>query len=132
MNPRAGTTSAGIENASGQIGLGYDLFNTPGTYKNLSVLFTTSSVTQPTTGALSTSILPAGAVSAGAQWTVDGGAWQDSGATVVGLAAGAHTVQFKAVSGWVTPSAKSVTVVAGETTSASGTYSVTPDRKNVV
>jgi hypothetical protein len=123
---RNGSTYVGIENSSGQIGLGYAPFNTPGTYKNLSVLYTTSNIVQPTTGSLSVSILPVGAVSAGAKWSVDDSDWQDSGFTLTGLSAGAHTVQFKALSGWVTPSAKSVTVVAGETTSASGTYSVTP------
>lgn len=123
---RDGLTYAGIENGSGQIGLGYAPFNTPGTYKNLSVLYTTRNVSVPTTGALSVSILPTSVISAGAQWSVDGGAWQNSGATFVGLTAGPHTVQFKSVSGWVTPSPKTVTVVAGGTATASGTYSVTP------
>jgi hypothetical protein len=45
-------------------------------------------------GSLQVTLAPAGAVSAGAQWQVDGGAWQSSGATVSGLAPGSHTVAF--------------------------------------
>jgi hypothetical protein len=73
-------------------------------------------------GSLSVALSPAGAVSAGAQWQVDGGAWQTSGATVSSLSAGNHTVTFKAASGYTVPPSQTVTVVSNQTLSASGTY----------
>ena len=51
------------------------------------------------TGSLQVTITPSGAISAGAQWQVDGGAWRNSGSTVSGLSVGSHTVAFKTVSG---------------------------------
>ena len=45
-------------------------------------------------GALQVTISPPGAVSAGAQWQVDGGPLQNSGAVVTNLAVGMHTVAF--------------------------------------
>ena len=45
----------------------------------------TGTFTTPQAGSLQVTITPAGAVSAGAQWQVDGGAWQNSGATVAAL-----------------------------------------------
>lgn len=76
------------------------------------------------TGSLLVTIQPANARAAGAQWQVDGGAWQDSGATLTGLSAGAHTISFLSVSGWQAPVDQSVTIVADETTQAEGDYSL--------
>jgi len=73
-------------------------------------------------GSLQVTISPAGAVSAGAQWRVDGGAWQNSGATVINLSLGNHTVSFGTVSGWTTPSYQTVSVSFSSTTTNSGTY----------
>lgn len=41
---------------------------------------------------LKITLSPQGAVDDGAKWNVDGGGWQDSGATVLGLSVGVHTV----------------------------------------
>ena len=73
-------------------------------------------------GSLQVSLAPADAVSAGAQWQVDGGAWQSSGATVSDLSVGSHTIAFNTVSGWTTPASQTVTVNANLTTTATGTY----------
>jgi hypothetical protein len=73
-------------------------------------------------GSLTVAITPAGAVSAGAQWRVDGGAWQNSGATLPGLSVGSHTVTFKDIADWATPAAQSVTIVNAQTASATGNY----------
>jgi len=73
-------------------------------------------------GSLTVTISPSAAVSAGAQWQADGGAWQTSGATVSELSVGSHTVHFKPLSGWSSPSDQSVTINSGSTTTASGTY----------
>lgn len=75
-----------------------------------------------TSGSLTVTILPAGAVTAGAQWRVDGGAWQASGATVSNLSSGDHTVSFNSVTGWLAPANQTVSIVAAQTTTATGTY----------
>ena len=80
-------------------------------------------------------IEPADAVVGGAQWRVDGGAWQNSGVTVSGLAVGFHLVEFKEIppeqsSGcfgsqtrsWLTPANQNIHIAAGETTTITGTY----------
>jgi len=74
------------------------------------------------TGGLSVTITPAGAVSAGAEWNVDGGAWQSSGTTLSGLPVGSHTVNFSAVAGYLTPASQNVTVSYNQTTTATGNY----------
>jgi hypothetical protein len=80
----------------------------------------------PTTGAITCTLTPLDAVNAGAQWRVDGGAWQSSGSTVSSLSVGTHTVSFVALSGWTAPANQSVNVVAGGTATVSGTYILTP------
>jgi PKD repeat protein len=74
------------------------------------------------TGSLTVSISPAGAVTAGAMWNVDGGSWQASGTTVSGITVGSHGVAFKDVAGWTTPSSQTATISNGTTTSLSGAY----------
>jgi len=72
-------------------------------------------------GTLQVTITPSDAVSAGAEWQVDGGAWEPSGA-MAGFSAGAHTVQFSNIAGWNTPSSQIVTVTNGFLTTATGNY----------
>ncbi len=74
-------------------------------------------------GSLTVSINPEAAIAAGPQWRVDAGAWQKGGATVSGLAVGAHTVEFKVIAGWAKPGNQNVTIQEGKTASATGTYS---------
>ena len=52
---------------------------------NDSVLTSTAGTYVEQTGSLRVTISPPAAVTAGAKWRVDGGAWQSSGATVGGL-----------------------------------------------
>ncbi|MGC8494857.1 MAG: WD40 repeat domain-containing protein [Syntrophobacteraceae bacterium] len=73
-------------------------------------------------GSLTVTIGPTAVVSAGARWNVDGGTWEVSGATVNGLSAGSHTVNFADVKGWTTPAPRIVTVSGNQTATASGTY----------
>jgi PKD repeat protein len=73
-------------------------------------------------GSLQVTILPGGAVVSGAQWQVDGGLLQPSGATVLGLSVGLHTVSFTTINGWTAPDDESVSVEADFTNTASGTY----------
>jgi PKD repeat protein len=79
-------------------------------------------VQQPQTGSLGVNIGPAAAVSAGAQWNVDGGNWQNSGATVGGLSVGSHTVNFNTITGWTSPPSQAVNIVSGQTTWAADLY----------
>jgi len=74
------------------------------------------------TGSLQVTITPAEAVSAGAQWQVDGGSWHTSGDIQSGLSVGTHMVSFSDVSGWITPGNQNVTIFYNQTTNASGNY----------
>ncbi len=89
---------------------------------------TASGVYVEQTGSLKVTIEPAAAVSDGATWNVDGGASNKSGATVSGLGVGSHTVNFNGIAGWNVPGTGSLTVSIsyGKTTSASGTYVLSP------
>lgn len=74
-------------------------------------------------GALQVTISPLSAANAGAQWQVDGGAWQNNGSTVSNLSVGQHTVSFTNLAGYITPPTQSnVTIVPNQTTDLSGTY----------
>lgn len=77
-------------------------------------------------GSLQVTLTPAEAVSAGAQWNVDGGDWQDSGAIVTGLSASAHTVNYKSIQGWTAPASEDVTITDGQTTSITRVYTPLP------
>src|SRR5688572_11242313 len=72
-------------------------------------------------GNLKANLAPSQAVTAGAQWRVDGGTWRNSGAIANGLSNTNHTVDFKAVPGWIVPASTSVTITNG-TTTITGTY----------
>jgi len=78
--------------------------------------------TKAPAGSLRVTLSPSGAVSAGAQWNVDGGGWQNSGATVTGLSIGSHTVNYKSITGWNAPPSESVTINNDQTTSISRNY----------
>ncbi len=73
-------------------------------------------------GSLQVTITPSNAVTSGAQWQVDGGAWQNHSNIVSGLSVGNHTVSYKSISGWNTPSNQTVTVSANLTTITNATY----------
>ena len=80
------------------------------------------------TGSLQVTITPTGAITAGAQWQVDTGAFQNSGATVADLSVGGHTLSFTPVSGsgWLTPPSQTVTITNGAITAAKGVYAASP------
>jgi hypothetical protein len=104
----------------------------PGTTNHFRVVASNSSGTSdgldltivtPPTGSLEVTITPANAVSAGAEWQVDGGAWKTSGAVVSGLLVGTnHTLAFNVIDGWSTPSNQTVTITRGATTTNTGVY----------
>ncbi|QTA89953.1 Dockerin domain-containing protein [Desulfonema magnum] len=67
-----------------------------------SVLTGTYQVAQGS-GSLTVEIHPSQADSAGAMWNLDDGEWQESGHMVSNLDAGDYVVNFKKISGWLTP-----------------------------
>ncbi len=75
-----------------------------------------------TPGSVHVTLAPAAAVTAGAKWQLDGGAWQNSGATMTAVSGGIHTVSFNDVAGWNTPASSSVGVGGGLTAEVTGTY----------
>lgn len=86
--------------------------------------FTVVATPPPATGSLTVSLQPSEAVTAGAQWQVDSGAWHNSGDVVTSLTPGSHTVACKAVTGYTTPASKSVSIVGGAVTSDTETYTI--------
>lgn len=75
-----------------------------------------------TPGSLQVTINPPGVVAAGAQWQLDGGPLQASGATLNSLFPISHVISFVAVSNWITPDDMTVTVVSNQTVTAAGAY----------
>ena len=86
------------------------------------VIYLPQSSGPPPTGFLQVTIAPPAVVTAGARWQVDGGAFQDSGATVSDLVVGNHLLSFSAVSDWITPADQTVAISDGMTTAAIGIY----------
>ena len=89
---------------------------------NLIFFSVTAPPTSPT-GSLVVNLSPTAAVTAGAQWQVDGTGFNNSGQTAAALVPGSHSVTFKAVSGYTTPASFSVNVVANAQTTTNATYS---------
>ena len=77
----------------------------------------------PQAGNLQVILGPAGAITDGAQWNVDWGAWQNGGNTVSGLSVGWHTVYYKSITGWDAPAvSEPVSITNGQTTQISRNY----------
>lgn len=56
------------------------------------------------------------------QWNLDGGSWQNSGTLLTGISPGTHTINFKPVSGYITPASQTYNYSACNTWSLNGTY----------
>ena len=77
------------------------------------------------TGTLNVTISPAGAVSAGAMWSLDAAATMYASGETVTLATGSHVVKFTDVADWTKPADIPVTTRAGQETDVTGTYRLT-------
>lgn len=66
-------------------------------------------------------LLPAAAVTGGAQWSLNGGAWNNSEA-IVTATAGVNAVTFRSVDGWVTPQSLSLSLSNSMTVSTNVYY----------
>ena len=73
-------------------------------------------------GSIQVTINPASVITAGAQWQLDGGPWQNSGVVISNVSLGSHTIGFAAITGWVTPAAQAVALASGQTIMATGAY----------
>lgn len=83
----------------------------------------TTGIYTPNPGSIQITLSPAAAIAAGAEWRVNGGAWQNSGDTVADLTPFiAHTVEYKDIVGWTKPETENVTLSAGEDLAAGATY----------
>jgi uncharacterized repeat protein (TIGR03803 family) len=78
--------------------------------------------TSPLSGLLQVFLEPGAAAADGAQWQVDDGVLQNSGATVSSVSVGSHPVTFTTITGWTTPANQTVTISAGQTMTVTGTY----------
>jgi hypothetical protein len=65
---------------------------------------------------------PDEAIVGGAQWSLDGGTWQNSGVSLQRLDAGPHMVMFKEVAGWTAPNSLSLTLTNGRAMTTNGVY----------
>lgn len=65
---------------------------------------------------------PPEAVTAGAQWNVDGGVFRNSGETLTDLAPGSHLIAYKAVPGYVSPTNETVVLTNGASITITRTY----------
>ncbi|TVR02297.1 MAG: DUF4214 domain-containing protein, partial [Desulfovibrionales bacterium] len=82
-----------------------------------------------TSGSLRVVIEPAEIRDIGAQWRRTGtSAWHGSGYTEDNVPEGSHRIEFKDVSGWISPAAQNVAVGVDQTTTATARY--TPSNNN--
>jgi hypothetical protein len=76
-------------------------------------------------GWVQVNILPAGAVAAGAQWSIDAATPVHDSGTAYPTTPGIHTVYYTDTPGWITPASVEVTVTQGQTNVINGTYVTT-------
>ncbi len=70
---------------------------------------------------LTVTLVPASAVTAGAQWRIGNGAWQNNNASI-DVEAGKQTIEFKDVAGFKKPVNQDLTIVQGQNATARGAY----------
>ena len=83
------------------------------------------------TGSVQVTINPAAAVDDGAKWRLAGGQWQDSDATIT-APEGIHLLEFIGIDGWLSPDSQSVTVRAGQLSTAEMHFTEIPDSGLVI
>ena len=103
---------------------GRALAGTAVTFDGSSLTLPASSAPIGAQGSLQVTLEPFDAVGAGAQWQVDGGPVQNSGAILTNVSAGNYTVSFTPVSGLNTPADQTVTITNGATTAISSVYTL--------
>lgn len=76
-------------------------------------------------GSVKLTLDPLPALTEGARWKLDSGAWRASGAKLNGVTAGTHTISFKPVTGWNTPAPLSFVMNLGEIQTLEQIYALT-------
>jgi hypothetical protein len=74
------------------------------------------------TGSLGVTLNPSAAVTAGAQWSLNGGTYQNDGTVLNGLPIGQYTISFKSIPGYITPPDKIAAVTLNGSTGVTGNY----------
>jgi RHS repeat-associated protein len=122
VSPGNGLISGTISNsAHGSYNVSVSVSDGNGGSDTKTFTWTITAVAQ--TGSLQVTISPAAAVTAGAQWSIDGGAtWNNSGTTINNVPVGTATVSFKDLAGWTKPGNQTATITAGATATATGAY----------
>jgi hypothetical protein len=70
-------------------------------------------------------IKPKGAKASGGRWRVDGGRWRKN-RVLLDVAEGTHSITFKPIDGWQTPTEKIIVVTPEQTTKVVGKYDKVP------
>ncbi|MGA3179365.1 MAG: IPT/TIG domain-containing protein [Verrucomicrobiota bacterium] len=114
-------TATAPPNGAGTVNV--TVINSDGQSATLANAFTYEGAAGPV-ASLEVMISPPAAVSAGAMWQLDNnGQWQTNGAVLSGLdVTSNHTVAFSVVAGWTTPASQTVSVTNGTTNVATGNY----------
>jgi len=86
----------------------------------------TATYTKIERGALQVVLSPQEAVKDGAQWRLDGGAWQENEVILNDILAEAHEIDFKTTTDWKPPEKISLEVIKDETIIAAGSYTIIP------
>lgn len=96
-------------------------------------VFTLGSTTPPppNQGSLVVAILPDATLKIGAQWRLSGKDWANAG-TKADLTPGSYKVEYKEVAGWTTPQLQEVTIIAGQNTQITGTYTTAAAKKGAI
>ena len=93
------------------------------TYRGGTITDATVVIKDPEFATVQYTLSPAAAVTAGAKWKIDDGAWNDSGATVT-TTTGTHFVSFKDVADYSAPASQTITLAANETKKATAAYTI--------
>lgn len=73
-------------------------------------------------GSVTVTIQPPEAVSRGARWRLDAGAWNNSGIMLGGVSSGQHTVTFSGLLGYETPASQIVDIASDDDLELTGEY----------
>ncbi|NCD34770.1 MAG: hypothetical protein EOL87_15310 [Spartobacteria bacterium] len=76
-------------------------------------------------GSVQTTLLPANAAAAGAQWQLTSGydtSWHNTDQSIANLPVGTYTQIFKSIDGWYSPATQSLSIVKDQLTTTTGVY----------
>ena len=77
-------------------------------------------------GGVRVTLGPNSALQAQAQWKLDAGPWQNSGATLAGILVGPHSISVKPVSGWIAPKNQTINITENQIAEVTLVYALPP------